>query len=97
MIGVICMPSTNHKHLRPNNYINWLESGGGHCLEIPYYANPVPYLQNCKGVVWIGGAIENKKYEDYRDSYMKTLEKYTFFQVQTRCDGSMVEQLVLNP
>ena len=75
MIGVICMPSTNHKHLRPNNYINWLESGGGHCLEIPYYANPVPYLQNCKGVVWIGGAIENKKYEDYRDSYMKTLEK----------------------
>lgn len=75
MIGLICMPSTNHKHRRPDNYIHWLESVGIHCIEIPYYANPIPYLQNCNGVVWIGGAIENKKYEDYRDAYMTNLWK----------------------
>lgn len=73
MIGIICMPSTHHVHRRPTNYIRWLESVGLHCIEIPYYANPTPYLQNCKGVVWIGGAIENKKYNDYRDSYMETI------------------------
>lgn len=71
MIGIICMPSTNHKHLHPTNYINWIES---RCIEIPYYANPLPYLKKCKGVVWIGGAIENKKYEKYYERYMKTLE-----------------------
>jgi hypothetical protein len=73
MIGVICMPSTEHKPRHPINYIHWLESIGIKCLEIPYDSNPIPYLKKCKGVVWIGGAIENKKYDAYRETYMNTL------------------------
>jgi len=75
MIGIICMPSTSHRHLTPINYIKWVENVGCHCTEIPYYSNPVPYLKNCKGVIWIGGAIENKKYDHYRETYMNTLWK----------------------
>lgn len=73
MIGIICMPSTTQKPNHPTNYIQWLESVGVSCIEIPYDSNPIPYLQKCKGVVWIGGAIENKKYEAYRETYMNTL------------------------
>jgi hypothetical protein len=73
MIGVICMPSTTQTPRHPVNYIHWLESVGAKCIEIPYGSNPIPYLKKCKGVVWIGGAIENKKYDEYRETYMNTL------------------------
>ena len=58
MIGIICMPIH-----RPTNYVQWLKSVGIPTIEIPYNASPIPYLVNCKGVVWIGGAIENKFYD----------------------------------
>jgi len=67
------MPSTNQKPRHPTNYIKWLESVGISSIEIQYDSNPIPYLKKCKGVVWIGGAIENKEYDAYREAYMNTL------------------------
>jgi hypothetical protein len=84
MIGVICMPSINKKPIHPTNYIQWLESVGIHSIEIPYDSNPIPYLNKCKGVIWIGGAIENKKYDDYRETYMNTLwTSFEYAKIQT--------------
>ena len=72
MIGIIKMP--NQKSV---NYTKWVESVGIVPVSIPYDLSKeelLTCLDQVQGVLWTGGAIENKKYTKKQyDTYVDTL------------------------
>jgi gamma-glutamyl hydrolase len=77
MIGIIEMPSVLKKRRIPTNYMKWVKSVGIIPVSIPYNL-PKEELLICldqvQGIMWTGGAIENKKYtKNQYDTYTETL------------------------
>jgi gamma-glutamyl hydrolase len=83
MIAIIEMPSTLKNRRKPHNYIKWLESAGITSVCIPYNLpkeDLLICLDKVDGVLWTGGAIENKTYTPHQKKvYTDTL--YTSFEV----------------
>jgi gamma-glutamyl hydrolase len=83
MMAIIEMPSTLKKRRTPHNYVAWLESVGITPVCIPYNLpkeDLLICLDKVNGVLWTGGAIENKTYTTHQKKvYTDTL--YTSFEV----------------
>jgi gamma-glutamyl hydrolase len=68
-IGIIAGP-TNY----PDNYIKWVELSGATAVVIPYNTNSIlKQIAPLNGIVWIGGAIENKRHTKQYSTYVNNL------------------------
>ena len=106
MIGIIVSPKKHSPQLNLNyvkSYVNWVESSGAKALMIPYdisLPDLLNVLEKIQGIVFIGGAIHNKKlhtHEQYityvttiKNAYT-TIKKYNdqgrYFPIWATCLG----------
>ena len=82
MIGVIALPKIHSLHESniqyAKKYVKWIESSGAKALIIPYdisLPDLLTVLKSIQGIVFIGGAIENKKLYSHQQyiTYVTTL------------------------
>jgi gamma-glutamyl hydrolase len=82
MIGVIASPKIHSLHdsniKYATSYVKWIESSGAKAMIIPYNISSsslLHVLKRIRGVVFIGGAIENKKLytHDQYVTYVNTI------------------------